>query len=162
MTSHSALLQQLHDIHVPKAIGFWPLPMGWYAVFGLLLMIFVGILVGGWRWYHRGKVKREALRLLLAYEKTYRKNKDAHITSAAINELLKRVALVYFPRNQVASLQGKNWLIFLNETSKKLDFFSEETSLLLCPYQKNPIQDLQPLFQLAREWIAQRRKPCLR
>lgn len=160
-----ALLQQLHDIHLPVALSRWDLAPGWYLILGLLILMVLGGIAWTWRWYHRGKVKRAALRLLVQYEQSDKNNAEI---IAAINELLKRVALVYFPREQVAALYGQDWLKFLQDTSRKLRFLEEGGCLISGPYQesgstfvggKDP--HLHSLFHLARGWIAQRRKPCL-
>ena len=77
-----------------------------------------------------------------------------------ISELLRRVALVYFPREEVASLKGEAWLTFLSRTSKRIDFNQLRDYLLEFPYQAAREIDLQPLFYGAKEWIKQRRVPC--
>jgi hypothetical protein len=164
-TLNPNLLQQLHDIHLPPALTLWPLAPGWYLAAMILLLGLAGTVWGGYSWWQKNKIKREALNLLKQYEKTYLSNvvdmnRDHHI-SAALNELLKRVALAYFPREQVAHLHGKNWLLFLNETSKNLNFLTQEDALLICPYQPNCKRDLYPLFDVCRQWIMQREKPCL-
>ena len=161
MNSDQDLLQQLHDIHLPAALGRWPLAPGWLVLLGLLSLLLILGVVWGLRWFRRGKVKREALRVLAQYEKTYYAERDTQTTSAALNELLKRVALAYFPREQVAQLHGKEWLVFLQETSKKLDFLTEGEAFLYAPYQPNHPRDLRPLFHLVRSWIVQRERPCL-
>lgn len=175
--SEQELLQQLHDIHLPTALSTWPFAPGWYVVLGIISVMLIGSVSWAWCWYQRGKVKREALRLLLQYEKS---NDNNAATIAAINELLKRVALAYFPRERVAALYGKDWLIFLNETSKNLSFLEEGEVLISGPYVPTsrglaagssalgiPLdlaaksQEVGPIFHLARQWIAQRGKPCL-
>jgi hypothetical protein len=81
--------------------------------------------------------------------------------AARISELLKRVALVYFPRSRVASLQGEAWIDFLSHTGKKLDFNAVRDELIEAPYQPNSSCDLNLLFKISRLWITQRRGSCL-
>ncbi len=159
--SDAALLNQLHDIHLPDPLGIWPLAPGWLVLITVVIASLVAIIGWGWYWHRHGKVKRAALRMLAEYEATYRNTSATQSTTAAINELLKRVALAYFPRERVANLYGRDWLLFLNQTSKQLDFLSTEDALLVWPYQAGQGHDLQRLFYLAREWIKQRRTPCL-
>lgn len=154
-------LRQLHDIHMPTALDPWSIAPGWYALAGLLLVMMIAILIAVVCWYRRGKVKREAMSMLAQYEKTYTPKTDTQTMTAALNELLKRVALVYFPREQVASLCGQEWVDFLQETSQNLDFLAQGEALLYGPYQPNQARDLRPLFHLVRGWIAQRERPCL-
>lgn len=160
MSQTPDLLNQLHDIHQPTALSLWPFAPGWYVVIGLVLLGLIGAIWWGWRWYRHGRVKRAALRMLSQYEKQYYQHANAQQTSADLNELLKRVALAYFPREQVAQLCGKDWILFLNATSQKLDFLPEEDTLLLCPYQKEQAYDLRQLLSLVCAWIQQRGVPC--
>lgn len=161
MSPDQDLLHQLHDIHLPTPIGAWPLAPGWYVLVGVVLAGVLWASIWGWRHHRHGRMKRSALSILARYERAYCPMMDTQSTSAALNELLKRVALAYFPRERVAQLYGRDWLIFLNETSQNLDFLSQEEVLLVCPYHKELAKDLRPLCELVRRWIQQRRIPCL-
>ncbi len=161
MDQGSDLLKQLHDIHQPTPLNMWSFAPGWYVVLGVFLIGLGVAILFGWRWYQHGKVKRAALRMLSEYEKEYYQTANAQKTSADLNELLKRVALAYFAREKVAQLCGKDWLLFLNQTSHNLDFLPEEAALLLCPYQKEQPRDLRALLHLVRAWIQERGAPCL-
>jgi len=149
-------LSQLRDIHLPTAIGWWPPAIGWYfLILSLMTLISVSLFFIH-RYYVSIRPRREALRLLASYEAAYQKGREHQITAAFISELLKRVALVYFPRKEVASLQGKEWLDFLNQTSHDFDFNTVRDQLLVAPYQAEVNTDLQPLFIIAKKWIKQR------
>jgi hypothetical protein len=154
-------LSRLHDIHLPAAISWWPLAPGYYILAILLLCALVAVAYYGARKKRHASARRMALSLLKQYQLDYQKNHDAGKTAACLSELLKRVALAYFPRTEVAALQGQAWITFLNETSKKLDFNSVQEALLDAPYQAHFTGDLQALFELARAWISQRRGSCL-
>jgi hypothetical protein len=155
-------LEQLRDIHLPDAIGWWPLAFGWYLLaFIILLLVTLGISYG-YRWHRGNRAKREALRHLTNYEQQYLQTKNARLVSAQISELLKRVALVYFPRMRVAGLSGKAWIDFLNDTAKDIDFHELAVCLIELPYQSEVLQiDISPLFVNAKAWIKQRGTPCL-
>lgn len=158
---HAQALGELRDIHLPEPISWWPLAPGWYVV-GLLVIItlltMVYFLV---RYYKNTRAKRQALRLLTDYRQQYEGEGNSQLSAARVSELLKRVALVYFPRSKVASLQGHEWIAFLNSSSKGLDFEQVRTELLDVPYQPMKPHDLNRLFQMAHQWIRQRRRPCL-
>ena len=154
-------LAQLHDIHLPEAIGWWPLAPGWYVLTLLLIILLVTVIFLMSRYYLNGRARRQALRLLMTYQQSYPKQANSQLSAARVSELLKRVALVYFPREQVASLQGESWLTFLNTTSNGLDFNCVHTELLEAPYQATIDCDLHNLFIVARAWISQRRGSCL-
>ena len=160
-TAPSNDLAQLHDIHLPKPIGWWPLASGWYVLGGLLLGLLIIIAYMLIAHYYQGGAKRQALRLLVAYEQQHARERNSQLSSARISELLRRVALVYFPREQVAGLQGESWLHFLNDSGKNMDFTVVSAVLLQQPYQPKDIQGNLPLlFTMAKTWISQRRKPC--
>ncbi|MFI4962318.1 MAG: DUF4381 domain-containing protein [Legionellales bacterium] len=156
-----AELAGLKDIHLPQSIHWWPLAPGWYViVFGTALLV-LGL---GYSLYKRSlnaQPKKQALRLLDTYSQYYEKINNSQLTSARISELLRRVALVYFPREQVAGLYGQDWVEFLNQTSKGIDFKSVQNMLLDSPFKTPEEINLKPLITRARLWIKQRRGPCL-
>ncbi|WED43041.1 DUF4381 domain-containing protein [Legionella cardiaca] len=154
------LLTQLHDIHLPAAIGWWPLAPGWYVLIISLLLLAGIFFAYSYRRRGYGRAKREALQLLANLQNEYRQHRNSQLSSMKISELLRRVALVYFPRQQIASLQGNEWIEFLNTTSKKIDFYQVSELLLQVPYQLSTERDLDPLFTRARAWIKQRGVPC--
>lgn len=148
---------------MPTAIAWWPVAPGWY-VLGILV-IFISIMT---IWFLRAsrinsRAKREALAILSIYQQQHQHDNNAVVISAQISALLKRVALAYFPREQVANLQGMAWINFLNATSKKLDFNQIQQALVVLPYQPTSSQsiDLNLFFTMARQWIKQRRGRCL-
>lgn len=158
--AESQALAQLHDIHLPTAISWWPLAPGWYLLI-LSSLIFIAVLYYVTRRRFRyGLAKRQALNLLEAYYQEYQSQANSQITSMKLSELLRRVALVYFPREQIANLQGEAWISFLNESSKSIDFDSLRDYLLKLPYQRVNEKDLEPLFKAVRSWIKQRGVPC--
>lgn len=153
-------LAQLKDIHLPDPVSWWPPAPSWYAVFVLIL---AGIIFLTWQAYKRHRytlAKKRALALLATYQAEYTKEHNVPLTSANISELLRRVALVYYPREQVASLHGEAWLHFLNKTSKGIDFNPVREMLLEAPFKTMDKTNLQPLFSRAKLWIKQRSVPC--
>lgn len=153
-------LAQLKDIHLPKPIGWWPLAPGWYILIGLILFMAIILAYSFYKKYRNALAKKHALVLLNTYQKEYSEEYNGSQTSARISELLRRVALVYYPREQVASLHGEKWLNFLNETSKGIDFNLVKDLLLDAPFKTEETMDLKPLFNTAQRWIRQRGVPC--
>lgn len=157
-------LQSLHDIHLPDPIYWWPLAPGWYV---LTSVFFLLLLITGWfalQRYKNARPKRHALRLLQTYKQQYQEEKNPQLTCARVSELLKRVALAYFPREKVASLSGDQWLLFLHQTGRNTDFMKLRHALLVWPYQRirpHPGDEtLNQLLDTAHHWIAQRSKRC--
>lgn len=110
-------LDALHDILLPPVPPLWPPGEGFWVVL-LLLGVFT---VAGWRW-RRERKRRNAYRAaglqLLAQAQT------VYDVSVA----LKRVALAVWPREQVAPLQGADWVRFLNATCRRCRFAEDGLS----------------------------------
>jgi hypothetical protein len=151
----------LRDIKLPDPVSWWPLAPGWYLLFILILVLISGLIISIYRHYKKQQPKREALVLLKAYKKEYESNNDSVKGAMAIGELLRRVALVYYPRETVASLHGDDWITFLNKTAKNIDFKPLASLLLELPFKNKYDVDINPLFVKAESWIKQRKKPCL-
>ncbi len=98
-------MPELHDIHVPEPVSWWPLAWGWWCVIGLLLLGIAVLLHQQIKKYQFNKVRREAL-----FELTQR---PIPIDLKDANILLKRVCLHYFPQDVIAPLHGKVWVDFL-------------------------------------------------
>ncbi len=157
----TAPLAQLKDIHLPEPVSWWPLALGWYLLIALVLLLVLCLTYRAYKRYRYALAKKQALVLLATYQAHYEKERNVPLTSARISELLRRVALVYFPREQVASLHGEAWLQFLNQTGNGIDFHSVRHMLLDAPFKTQDTMNLEPLFNQTRLWIKQRRIPCL-
>lgn len=162
--SEDEILAKLHDLAMPS-ISSWPWAYGWYGLFVLAFVLGLFFCFLGYRWYLHGRAKREALRLLKAYQKDYALGPKNPVAAAIfVSELLRRVALAYFPATEVAGLEGEAWVQFLTAKSKHLDFSPWHFMLTDLPYRKHEEvlvhQSLAPLFQLTRKWIKERDKPC--
>ena len=111
MTNHVPTILDLNDIVEPGDVAGWQLAP---ALAGLLLVLLIGLLLfviaAGIR-RHRNAYRREGLRLL---------NRQAN--DAAIRILLKRVALVSWPRDVIAPLHGEAWIEFLNTSCARARF----------------------------------------
>lgn len=158
--SHS--LQGLRDIHLPEAIGWLPMAPGWYLLIALSLSACVLACFYVALRRRQGLPRREALRMLDACIQDYEKGQaGTQQSTAEVNELLRRVALAYYPRAKVAALSGKAWIDFLSSSAKKVDFHTIAFMLLELPYQPDQQINIKPLFIRTKLWIQQRRKPCL-
>jgi hypothetical protein len=152
------LLAQLKDIHLPPAIGFWPLAPGWYLVLALVIIAGVALLSWGvvnWKKHQQRKIiLHQVDELFNQYQQT---KTAAAVTQASV--LLKRVALKRYPRHEAAGLHGQSWLKFLNaHCPKKLitkqPFLTDAGQLLItAPYQKKLNRDASKTFELVKMWV---------
>lgn len=162
-TTDPASLSNLRDIVEPTPIPGWPPAPGWYVVLALLT---AGLGVGLFLWLRRWRAdwyRRAALAELqqLASDPALRQTPAKMLCE--IQELLKRTALVAFPREQVAALTDTRWLEFLDRTSGLREFASESGRRLInavyAPSAANnlTIADTDSIVQLSRTWIERHR-----
>lgn len=160
------LASELKDIHLPDPIGIFPLAPGWWIVLIIFILFLTVALFAVYRHYQNDLQKRKAISLLNTYQKDYQTNTNLTKTCTLISELLKRVALIYFPRDHVAALTGKAWIDFLNQTSKGIDFTPFQFYLTELPYkppswiassQASRNDEVLQLFAITHKWISQRR-----
>lgn len=142
------LLDMLKPAPAPAPIPMTPQTWGW-AVLVLLLASAVACAVYLYRRHRRSNAyRRTALAELQA----------ANSDVAKIAEILRRTALAAFPRDQVASLHGSEWLIFLNQSSEKIQISrSDARTLLEAPYRSSPPNS--NVAEFARNWIRTHKVP---
>lgn len=68
--------------------------------------------------------------------------------------LLRRLALAYFPQNQVAGLVGDAWLQFLDRTGSNQQFSTGPgRTLIRAPYRPAETLEIEALLNVAEAWI---------
>lgn len=146
-------LQQLKDIHLPQPIHMWPIAPGWILVYVIILLLFSCVLYFFYKSMRNRYTVKFALTKLNNLQHQIQENPNIN-AAAEISTLLRRTALYYFPREDIAGLSGKHWLEFLNRSGKTMNFTQDDGCLLTdAPYQKNHKTDLTPLFELTRDWL---------
>lgn len=145
---------QLRDIHLPAEPGWWPPAPGWWIVATLALMLLVWLARIVLRHYRLHRQRQRILATLDTLTQPGGKLTPATITE--ISTLLRRLALMRFPRQQVAALTGAEWLRFLDETGGNGQFSNGPGQLLASgPYQPTlPAEvDFAALDTLVRNWV---------
>jgi len=149
----AAAALELRDIHAPPPPPFWPPAPGWWLLAALLFILLV---LGGralWRYSAR---RRQQRRILAELDQlTEQTDSDTAGFTTALSTLLRRVALMRYPRRDVAALSGDAWLRFLDETGGNGAFTRGPGRLLAtAPYTARVEQPVDPaLTDLARRWI---------
>ena len=154
-----ASLQNLNDIVLPAATGWWPLATGWYVVLILLLLALVWFAYQVIQRWTKNRYRRAALGELESITAAIEDGSSKEISLRQIPVLLKRSALSAFPRNEVASLSGGRWYDFLN--SKVLSPLFTETvtnTLENISYSTGDLstvkdQEITDLLGATRHWI---------
>lgn len=126
----------LRDLHLPEAIGWWPLAPGWWLLIALVLSGLGWLLMRAWRNWRFNAPRRYAIRALATLEAEYLTNRDPVALGRQVSELLRRGMLAYAPRHEVAGLTGESWLKWL-DLGLPVPYFHTEggKSLLQLPYR---------------------------
>ncbi len=127
----------LRDLHLPEAIGLWPLAPGWWllivlAAAAILYLLYKQFLK--WRW---NAARRLALRELSKVRNEFENGTDALALGKRLSELVRRSMLAYAPRGEVAGLTGDNWLAWLDRGMEGRPFTEGPGKTLeTLPYQR--------------------------
>ncbi len=127
----------LRDLHLPEAIGLWPLAPGWWVTI-TLAVIFLGFLARRYvQRRARGAARRHALSQLNELTAEFEQHRDAVAFSSGLSELLRRTMLAYAPRGEIAGLTGDAWVAWLDKDLDQPRFKGETgRKLLELPYRK--------------------------
>ena len=141
------MLDLLKPIPEPDPISMMPATQGWLWLALVVLGLIICALVTFLRHRAANAYRREALRQLEA------SNGD----SERIATVLRRAALVAYPRRRVASLVGEDWLQFLNKTCPGAPFADEVGKALVeGPYRGATANS--GLERQSRLWIKKHRR----
>lgn len=144
----------LKDIHLPEAITWWPLAIGWW----LLMAVTIAALVGSYYLYKRLTRKtasKQAKAVLLSIKQ--RASSDVLQTIKALSACLRRVAISVDSREKTAGLVGNAWLEYLDESMDDTPFKSGVGRLLVdAPYQPLMTEqvDINELITLCETWMS--------
>ena len=108
-------LAQLRDIHVPTEVNIWPLDWGWWVAIAVVLITLFYLYKVITAHIRHNKARKQALALLETI------SAQQSNWPVALNSILKRTAMSYYPTQQVAGLYGKQWQAFLTYALKSSD-----------------------------------------
>jgi flagellar biosynthesis/type III secretory pathway M-ring protein FliF/YscJ len=148
------LLARMHDLVVPEPVPWLPQTPGWWIVLGWLVAV---VLLAAWqivRRRRRNRYRRDALAELKAIE--IDSGTDTDKAAQRIAGVLKRTALVAYPRRDVAGLYGTAWARFLTESAGN-DRQVADAAEELAAAAYRPGADPKVLNGPARRWIRRHR-----
>ncbi len=161
-TTDPGSLSRLHDIVLPDPVFWWPPAPSWYVLVTLLLLTLALGAWWGWQRWQARRYRRQALDELRVLRE---RNDDPKSAATQILIILKRTALVGFPRAEVARLSGGPWWAFLDRTGADTTFASDfgplATELAYGIEQSLSAdeQQLNALFSVAERWIVTHQTP---
>lgn len=143
----------LRDIHAPPLPEFWPPAPGWWIAVAAVTGLLVFVSLYGYRRYRRHRQCRRVLAALEDLAADYSAaNASGFVTG--VSGLLRRVALLRFPRRQVAALFGVDWCRFLDDTGGNGAFCQGAGRVLATgPYTARVEVEPEQLIALASDWI---------
>ncbi len=126
---------QLQDIHLPDSASFWPLAMGWWVLFFLILLSTSWLIIKVIKRAKQRKYRRIIFSKFSTLEEKLKTN-PSNTNIAEVNTLLRQLAITYYPRSEVASLAGGDWLQFLDKSGDTHEFSRGAGRILIeAPYQ---------------------------
>ncbi len=153
-------LEKLHEILLPDPVSWMPQTVGWYVVFGLIVVVIGGWVFGRLRRFWKNRYRGYALAELEVIGQELQRPEKRAKALAKIPVLLKWTALAAFPRSDVAGLSGEKWLAFLDKSMGAKRFTGDEGRLLpelaYAPaprISKLPDETIGKLLQIVRHWI---------
>ena len=146
---------QLQDIHLPGDASFWPPAPGWWLLLALLIAVALWAVI---KLRNKARLRKQQeliLSQLDALEADLKKH-PSNETIAEINTLLRQLAVNYYPRDEIASLTGAQWLQFLDNAGGTRAFSKGAGRILVdAPYQANNLSNLNldEFVPLVRKWV---------
>lgn len=168
MNSDPTSLDRLHDIVAPPPVPWWPPAPGWYAVATIILVLSLILILRSFIHWQRNRYRREALAEFARQEEFLHDPFRRATALATLAELLKRVALTAFPRDQVAALTGRAWFDFLDRTGSTT-MFASDFGPILARATYDPLaataldeREIRETAALVRHWIVYHEVPAAR
>jgi hypothetical protein len=144
----------LKDIHLPEAITWWPLAIGWWVLIVVIIAAIYGCYLLFKRLTRRTATKDATLVLQGIKQQA---NDDVLRTIKELSACLRRVAISLDSREEAASLVGDAWLAYLDNSMDGEPFKTGVGRLLVdAPYQRSATKavDVDALITLCEAWLA--------
>lgn len=143
----------LRDIHLPEPNSWWPPAPGWWM---LLLLVIVVVALIWWirKKYRQRAVVRSAMSQLKTMQHAFKKSQNSQQLLSELSELVRRVMISHYHREDVSSLVGNAWLERLDQALESHEFRKGVGSALAKgPYQQQVEFDEEKLIALVRQLI---------
>ncbi len=144
-------LDALRDIHLPEAVSWWPLAIGYWLLLALMLVA----LLWWFKRYRLYTIRRAAQKELDRVVARFGGDNNSHALARQVNVWLRRAVLSLEPRHEVASLTGSEWINHVQSCSMDTGFtFSDDVVELLTKgvYQASTEVDAERLIKECRAW----------
>lgn len=142
--------QEIQGIIEPSPIQYSFDTLGWKIVGVLLILLIAWLSFKAYKRYQKSAYKRNAIDFLSNLEK-----KPNDLSFEIISQELKKVALISYGREAVASLHGVLWLTFLQEKGKNTPFLNFKDDIESVMYSDNNLDNTKTLeiVKISKKWI---------
>lgn len=144
----------IRDIHLPEAISWWPLAIGWWIVIALVLCALMLLYVYITK-LNKPTLKRKAKAKIASIEKKFVETQNPVLCVSEISMFFRQVVITDNNEKNVAGLTGQSWLEWLDKSLKEPEFSQGPGQLLINgPYQQNVNKnDVDQLLKLCHKWV---------
>lgn len=143
----------LRDVHLPEAISWWPLAIGWWITLLVIpMLLWISFLI--YKRLTRKTAVKTAKKLLADLKQDKTKIDTQKLQE--ISALIRRVAISVAPREECASLTGQAWLEYLDKSVKNNGFTQGVGKCLAdVSYRKNTNENINisELINLIELWL---------
>jgi hypothetical protein len=158
------LIERLNDINELDQVSIWPLGVGWWVIIGVLSIIIFILFV----WLVKISIYRKTwkYKALLELNSIQDDLKQAHLSNNVdyksylnhFNNLIRKVAIHKFPRNECAHLTGDKWLHWLSKNDpKKHNWMQHKEMLINMPYidkiENLDNAEFKDMLHALKKWI---------
>ena len=148
------LLARMHGLAMPEPLSWLPQTPGWWIMLGWLLAVLLLVIRQVVKRRRRNRYRRDALAELEAI--AARQDIEPAEAARRIATVLKRTALVAYPRKDVAALYGADWARFLTESADNDPKIADAAEMLATAAYR-PDADPAALTRPARRWVRRHR-----
>lgn len=148
-----ALLQSLRDIHLPDAVSWWPLAVGWWILGAVIIALVSGAIYTFWQRQQRNRYRQQALKELEAHFRDWQSTNNTSVYLHFANALLKRIVQHIEPSTAHKHKTGQDWINALNHYLDVPLAPTVTQALTIAQYQPNPSVDVNNLQASLCRWI---------
>ena len=124
---------KLNPLMEPSPVAFSMDTIGWKILFVLLLIIILYSAYKFYLHYQHNKYRRRAVAKIIEISQLSDDEMPSMITQIMFQ--IKQTALLTFDRERVASLEGDQWLRFLEQTAKDVHFMDYKDIIFSSVYK---------------------------
>jgi hypothetical protein len=143
----------LRDIHLPADPGYWPLAPGWWLLMIICTVIVYFLIKQFLKIRKRKKINHLLQQQLFNIHEEYKNHQNKHQFAIDIAELLRRFVKYILKDPQATSLTGKDWVVYLNNSSDQPIFSKFERELTQAQYLPNVEFDVYSLFATIKNYF---------